>query len=91
VDEVSGLLRMRGCGEYRAVIALQNLEPVRNIGGVIRAGLKCQLKIGTEESCSQLSHEFFLGIRIAAETVAAEVAVKAVLGAAPVSQFMCKR
>ena len=91
MDEVGGLLRVRGCGEYRAAVALQDFQPIRKVGGVIRARLKRQFKIGTEKGCSQFGDEFFLGIRVAAETVAAEVAVKAVLAAAPVRQFMRKR
>ena len=48
---------------------------------MIFAGLKREFKIGTQESGAQFGDEFLLRIGIAAETVAAEVAVKAVFGA----------
>ena len=57
---------------------LQDFQPIRNVGGVIFAGLKRQFKIGTEESGAQFRNEFLLRIGVAAEAVAAEVAVKAV-------------
>jgi len=53
VNEIGGLLRVRGGSENRAAVVLQDFQPVGDIGGVIRAGLKRQLKIGTEERCSQ--------------------------------------
>ncbi len=85
MDEICGALRVRGGGENRAAVVPQDFQPIRNIGGVIFAGLKRQFKIGTEESRSQFGNEFLLRIGIAAETVAAEVAVKAVFAAGPVT------
>jgi hypothetical protein len=83
VDEICGALRMRGGREYRAAVSLHDFQPVRKVGGMICARLKRQFKIGTEESCAQLRNEFLLRIGVAAEAVAAEVAVKAVLAAGP--------
>src|SRR5258708_656849 len=91
VGEISGLLRVRGGGENRAGVVLQNFQPVGDIGGVIFAGLQRQFKIGAQKSCAQFGDQFFLCIGVAAEAVAAEVAVKAVLGARPVRQFMRER
>lgn len=91
VDEISGLLRVRGGGEDRAAVVLQNFEPVGDIGGVIFAGLQRQFKIGAQEGCAQFGDQFFLGIGVAAEAVAAEVAVKAVFAARPMGQLMRER
>ena len=91
VDEIGCSLRVRGGGENSAAVALKDFQPVCDIGGVVIAGLKRQFKIGTEESGAKFRNEFFLRKGVAAETVAAEIAVKARLRTGPVRQFMGER
>ena len=79
---------MRGSRENRPGITLEDGQPIRKVGGMILAGLKSEFKIGAEESGAQLRNEFLLRIGVAAEAVPAEVAVKTVLTAAPMGQFM---
>lgn len=50
VQVIDGALRMRGRGEDRAVIVLQNFKPVRDIGGVVFARLLMQFEVGAQES-----------------------------------------
>ena len=88
VNEISGPLCVRCGGENRAAVVLQNFQPVGNVGGMIFAGLQRNLQVGTEKSCTQLSDQFFLRIGVAAETMAAKVAVKTFRPAHPVRQFM---
>src|SRR6266849_3267187 len=88
MDEVGGFLRVRGGGEYRAAVVPQDFQPVGDIRGVIRAGLKRQFKIGAQEGGSEFGHEFFHGVGVAAEAVAAEVPVKARLVGRRVGGFM---
>ena len=49
VDEVRRALRVAGRGEDRAVVCLEHVQPVGDVGGVVLARLKRQIKIGTEE------------------------------------------
>ncbi len=91
MDEIRGALRVRGGRENRPAVTLHDFQPVRKVGGMILAGLKRQFKIGAKESGAQLRNEFLLRIGVAAEAVAAEVAVKARFCAAPMGQLMAKR
>ncbi len=59
VDEVSYALRVTGCGQDRAVICRENIQPGGDEGGVVLSGFKCQIKIGTEERGAEFGHEFF--------------------------------
>jgi hypothetical protein len=49
VDEVRRALSVSGRGEYRAVVCGENVELVGDVGGVVLARLKRQIKIGTEK------------------------------------------
>src|SRR5689334_18711166 len=80
-DEVGGALRVRGGGEHGAVIVLQNFQPILNIGGVVLARFERQFEVGAQERGAQFRHEFFLGVGVGAETVPAEITVKAVFRA----------
>jgi hypothetical protein len=46
VDEIRGRLRVRGGGENREGVVLQDFQPVGYISGVILAGFQRQVKIG---------------------------------------------
>ncbi len=43
---IGGLLRVAGGGEDRALIVLEDLQPRRDIGGVVVAGFRRDAKIG---------------------------------------------
>lgn len=47
VQEISGALRMGGCGKDRPLVVLQDLQPALNIGRMIGAHLWSQFQIGT--------------------------------------------
>ena len=49
VDEVRCALSVTGRGEDRAVICLENVQPVGDIGGMVLTRFERQIKIGTEE------------------------------------------
>ena len=49
VDEGRRSLRVAGCREDRAVVCLEHVQPVGDVGGVVLTRLKRQIKIGTEE------------------------------------------
>ncbi len=46
VDEVRRALRVAGRGEDRAVVCLEHVQPVGDVGGVVLTPLKRQIKIG---------------------------------------------
>jgi hypothetical protein len=77
VDEVRRALRVAGRGEDRAVVCLENVQPVGDVGGVVLTRLKRQIKIGTEERGAEFGHEFFDRVAFGPETVGAEVARQA--------------
>src|SRR6266705_5407928 len=54
VDEIRGALRVRGGGENRAVVVLQNFQPIRDVGGVIFAGFERQFEVGAQERGAKL-------------------------------------
>ena len=59
VDEVRRALCVAGGGEDGAVVGLEDVQPVGDVGGVVLTRLKRQIKIGTEERGAELGHEFF--------------------------------
>jgi hypothetical protein len=54
MDEIGGALRVRGGGENSVAVAGQHFKPIRQIGGVVFAGLKRKFEVGAEESRSEL-------------------------------------
>jgi predicted GNAT superfamily acetyltransferase len=52
---IGGLLRMAGGGEDRPLIVLQDLQPRRDIGGVVVAGFRRDAKIGAEKRRANFS------------------------------------
>jgi hypothetical protein len=70
-----------GRGEDRAVICRDNVQPGGDIGGVVLARLKRQIKIGTEERGAEFGYEFFDRAAFGPETLGAEVARQ--------SRFVC--
>ena len=71
VDEVRGALGLAGRGKDRAVVCLENIQPARDIGGVVLTRLKREIKIGTEERGAKFGHEFFDRVPLGPETLGA--------------------
>jgi hypothetical protein len=50
VDEVCRALCVAGRGEDRAMVCLEHLQPVGDVGGVVLTRFKRQIQIGTEKT-----------------------------------------
>jgi hypothetical protein len=87
VEVVGGSLRVGSGGKDGALVLAQNLEPARQIGGVIGAGLGGKLEVGAEEGSTELGDEFLEGIGVIAEAFA-EFAGHAGRMAGPVDELM---
>jgi hypothetical protein len=77
VQKIYGALRVGRCAEYRALVALQRLNPRSDIGSVIFANLWRQVEVGRQEGGAKLGDELLNGITFIAEALACEVAVEA--------------
>jgi hypothetical protein len=77
LDEVRRALRVASCGEDRAMVCLEHVQPVGNVGRVVLARLKRQIQVGAEERSAEFGHEFFHRVAFGPETLAAEVARQA--------------
>ena len=55
VDEVRRALRVASRGEDCAIVCLEHVQSVGDVGGVALTGLKRQIKIGTEERSAELA------------------------------------
>ena len=75
---------MAGGGEDRAVVGLEDVQPVGDVGSVVLTRLKRQIEIGTEERGAELGHEFFNRVAFGPETLGAEVARQARFVCGPV-------
>ena len=64
VDEVGGALRVGGGGEDGAVVALQDFEPVGDVGGVVLARSEFEFQVGAEKRSAKFGHEFLLRVGI---------------------------
>ena len=84
LQKVSGALRMSGGREDSACVALEDREPVAEIGGVVLADVGRDAEISTEESGTEFRDEFLAGIAFVAEALADEVTGEACLMARPV-------
>lgn len=70
VQIVGGALRVGGCGEDRAFVVLQDLEPCCEIGGMIFPRVRRDGEIGAQESRPHLGDQFFKRIGMITETLA---------------------
>jgi hypothetical protein len=57
-----------GCREDRAVVCLEHVQPVGDVGGVVFTRLKRQIKVGTEERSAEFRHQFFDRVAFGPET-----------------------
>jgi hypothetical protein len=51
--------------------ALSRFDPAGDVAGVVLTRFKGEVKIGTEEGCSEFGREFFHRVAFGAETLAA--------------------
>jgi hypothetical protein len=56
------------------MVCLEDVQPGGDVGGVVLARLKRQIKVGTEERGAEFSHELFDRVVFGPETLGAEVA-----------------
>src|SRR6185437_1446802 len=68
VDQILGrILRTAGCCKDRPMIALEDLKPRGDVGGMIGPGLVANAQFGAKERRSQFSDQFFEGIGLIAK------------------------
>ena len=84
VQEVDGTLRVCCGTEDRPLVALQDLEPAGEVGGVIGPWLELEAEVGGQEGGTQLRHQFLACIAFVAMPLAAKVTVEARRVARPV-------
>src|SRR5215218_5446082 len=77
MQELDGALGVGCGGEDRPLVALQNLNPVRDIARVVRTRLQRQAKIGSQECGSQFGTQFFACVSLIAPALAPEAPVQA--------------
>src|SRR3954454_22122797 len=77
MQELDGALGMGRGGEDRSLVALQDLDPVRDVARVIRARLQGQAKVGGEERGSQFGHQLLADVSLIAPALAPEAPVQA--------------
>ena len=87
VHVVGGTLGMGGGREDRALVLLQHLQPVRQVGRMIGLNLGRDAEIRTQKSRTQFGHQFLEGIGAITEAPA-ELARVAVGVARPVDQLV---
>ena len=67
---VGGALRMRRGREDRALVLLQDLQPVAKIGGVVVADLWRDAEVSTEKGGAQLGDKLFEGVGVIPKALA---------------------
>jgi hypothetical protein len=77
-----------GRGEDRAVVCRENVQPVGDVGGVVLARLKRQIKIGTEERGAEFGNKFFDRVTLGPEAFGAEVAREARFVCSPMRRLV---
>src|SRR5260370_39770284 len=88
MEKIHGALRVRGGGEDRALVLAEDLEPMRQVRGVVLTRLWRDAEIRAQERGAQLSDELFTGVARVAEALAAEVAIETARMLRPVRQLM---
>ena len=91
VQEPDGPLGVSGGRHDRPLVALQHLDPARQIGGVILPGLQTQAEIGGEKGAPQLGDQLLPGVALVAEPLTAEISIKARGVTGGVHRFMAPR
>ncbi len=81
-------LRVGSGSENGLVVVLQDLQPARDVAGVIVTLGQGDLEVSTEERSPQLGNQLFLRIALIAETLTAKVAGKAAVVPVPVRHLV---
>ena len=71
---IRGPLRVGGGLKDRPLVVLQDLEPGRNIGGVVVPDVRGNAKVSAQERRAELGDQFFPGIPLIANMLAPKVA-----------------
>ena len=88
MQEGDGAFRM-SCGLHNgAGVVLQDLDPARDIAGMIRARLQGNAKVGGKECRAKLCTQFFAGVSFITPFLAAKAAIKTAFMAGPMHGFM---
>jgi hypothetical protein len=90
VQKICCLLSMRRCGEDRALVVLQHLQPALDVGGMVGARLGGEPKVCAKKRCAKLCNQLFLCISFVAPSLAAKITVKAAFVFGPVGKLMGK-
>src|SRR5216683_108278 len=88
MNEIGGTLRVGCGGENGPRVLRKDLQPRCDIGGVVFAGFEGNFQVGANKSGAEFRNEFFDRIGFAAETVTAEISIKALLMSTAVRSFM---
>src|SRR5713226_6737017 len=88
MNEIGGTLRVGCGGENGPRVLRKDLQPRCDIGGVVFAGFEGNSQVGANKSGAEFRNQFFDRIGFAAETVTAEISIKALLMSTAVDGFM---
>jgi len=88
MNEIGGMLRVGCGGENGPRVLRKDLQPRCDIGGVVFAGFEGNFQVGANKSGAEFRNQFFDRIGFAAETVTAEISIKALLMSTAVDGFM---
>lgn len=91
VQVICGALCVGGCGENRAIVVAQDLQPRLKVGRMILAGLQLDIEIGSQEGSTEFRDEFLAGVAFVTEALAAEASIQPVGMARPVRQLVRQR
>src|SRR5216684_3569702 len=88
MNEIGGTLRVGCGGENGPRVLRKDLQPRCDIGGVVFAGFEGNSQVGANKSGAEFRNQLFDRIGFAAETVTAEISIKALLMSTAVDGFM---
>ena len=77
VQKIHGALGVGGGREDEALVILQGLEPVGDIGGMVVADFRGDAEVGAKEGGAQFGDQLLLGVASVAPFDTAEIPVKA--------------
>ena len=90
VQKVAGALCMGGGLKDRALVIAQDCQSILDVGRVLFARLRRELKARAQEGSAQFRDQLFGRVAFVAKALAAEVAIESRGMASPVHGFMSK-
>src|SRR5689334_21973884 len=72
VQEIHRTLRVRGGGEDRSLVLAEDLEPVRQVRGVVLARLRRDAEVRAQEGRAELGDELFAGVTVSPKRLLAK-------------------